>query len=106
MVLERAGAVAPRRDATDARIVADVRNGTGAIIDTPEQVGGYPGYAGGMAPVDSDGDGMPDEWERRVGLDPANPSDGNADRNQDGYTNLEDYLFSLMPAPRGRSGRE
>src|SRR5205085_3901907 len=106
VVLATAGATAPRRDAIDARIVADVKNGTGAIIDSPDQVGGYPAYARGAAPVDSDGDGMPDEWERRAGLDPANPADGRADRSGEGYTNLEKYLQSLMPARGRRSGTE
>jgi hypothetical protein len=41
-------------------------------------------------------DGMPDEWERAGGLDPTDPGDGNRDRNQDGYTNLEEYLGSLV----------
>jgi hypothetical protein len=103
LVLAGAGAVAPRRDAVDERVVGDVRNGTGSIIDSPEQVGGFPVYERGVAPVDSDGDGMPDEWERRMGLDPANAADGNADRNGDGYTNLEEYLQSLMPRRSRRS---
>jgi hypothetical protein len=94
-VLAQAGATAPRRDAIDARIVADVGNGTGSIIDSPEQVGGYSAYVGGDAPLDSDGDGIPDEWERRMGLDPGNPADGNLDRNGDGYTNIEEYLHAL-----------
>jgi hypothetical protein len=85
--------------------VADVKNGTGSIIDSPDQVGGYPVYNRGVAPTDSDGDGIPDEWERRAGLDPANPSDGNA-VGRDGYTNLERYLHSLMPPPPRRSGTD
>jgi len=106
LVLENGGAIAPRRDSIDQRVVTDVRNGTGAIIDTPEQVGGYPSYVSGIAAVDSDGDGMPDEWEHRVGLNPNDSSDGNADRNHDGYTNLEEYLYSLMPQPLRRSERD
>ena len=98
LVTAGAGAVVPRRDSIDERIVADVRNGSGSIIDSPDQVGGYPVYARGVAPADSDGDGIADEWERRNGLDPANPSDGNA-VDRDGYTNLERYLHSLMPRP-------
>mgnify|MGYP000318307054 CR=1 FL=1 len=38
---------------------------------------------------------MPDAWERTRGLDPANPADGNADRDENGYTDVEDYLNSL-----------
>ena len=45
---------------------------------------------------DTDRDGMPDAWEKVHGLDSANPADGPADRNGDGYTNLEDYLNSLV----------
>ena len=106
LVLAGAGAIAPRRDAVDQRIVADVRNGTGSIIDSPDQVGGYPTFDRGVPPVDSDGDGIPDDWERRAGLNPSNPADGNAVRDGDGYTNLEHYLHSLMPRPNRRSGEQ
>ncbi|WP_143150519.1 Ig-like domain-containing protein [Arenibacter nanhaiticus] len=41
---------------------------------------------------DTDGDGMADAWELANGLDPNNPDDAAADRNNDGYTNLEDFL--------------
>lgn len=95
LVLAGAGATAPRRDAIDARIVANVRNGTGSLIDSPRQVGGYPEYREGVAPADGDGDGMSDEWERGRGLDPANAADGAEDDDGDGYTNLEEYLHSL-----------
>jgi hypothetical protein len=106
LVLATAGATAPRRDAIDRRIVADVKNGTGSVIDTPDTVGGYPPYERGVAPVDTDGDGIPDDWEGRAGLDPNNPADANADRIGDGYTNLERYLQSLMPGLGRRPGRE
>jgi pectate lyase len=46
--------------------------------------------------VDSDHDGLPDDWERKHGLDPNNPADG-ALPGQDGYTQFEDYLDSLVP---------
>jgi hypothetical protein len=94
-VLAEAGASLPQRDAVDERIVADVTNKTGRIIDSPYQVGGYPRLEPGTAPPDSDHDGMPDDWEQRTGLDPSNPSDAVADRDGDGYTNIEEYLHPL-----------
>lgn len=101
-VLADAGAIAPRRDAVDRRIVADVEHGTGSIINSPADVGGYPALDRGAPARDSDGDGMPDDWERRNGLDPSNPADGAADRDGDGYTNLEHYLHWLMLQPHAR----
>jgi pectate lyase len=95
MVLARAGATAPQRDAADQRVVADVKNRTGSIIDSPDDVGGYPKLAGGTPPTDSDHDGMPDEWERKMSLDPQDASDGNGDLDSDGYTNIEEYLHFL-----------
>lgn len=97
-VLEFAGAVLPKRDAVDARLVDHVRSGGGRIIDSQKEVGGWPEYRSSAPPADTDGDGMPDEWERARGLDPALASDGAADRNGDGYTNLEEYLNGLAAA--------
>jgi hypothetical protein len=91
-VLRTVGASLPRRDAVDVRIVSEVRQRKGSLIDSQEQVGGWPTLRTGSAPVDSDADGMPDSWERRFGLDPHNPADGVTDKNGDGYTNLEEYL--------------
>jgi len=83
------------RDAVDLRVIADVRNRTGRIIDSQNDVGGWPTLASTTPPSDSDRDGMPDAWETSHGLDPQNPADRNGDPNRDGYTNLEDYLNSL-----------
>lgn len=44
-----------------------------------------------MAVVDSDGDGLPDDYEASVGLDPADGSDG-IRLAESGYSNLEEYL--------------
>jgi hypothetical protein len=38
---------------------------------------------------------MPDEWEQKMGLNAGDPSDAAADRNGNGYTNLEEYLNGL-----------
>ncbi len=46
---------------------------------------------------DLDGDDMPDEWERRHALDPSDGEDGSADYDDDGYTNLSEYLHQSNP---------
>lgn len=98
-VLAEAGSTAPKRDAVDRRVVTDVTNRTGAIINSPDEVGGYPKLASGDPPVDSDHDGMPDDWESMMGLDPNDAADGNRDLDEDGYTNIEEYLHSLIEQP-------
>lgn len=100
-VLREAGATRPRRDAVDARILAEVAAGTAThgrgIIDSTDQVGGWPEYRSVPAPLDTDHDGMPDAWERRHGLDPADPADGHGDPDRDGYTNVEEFLNGTDP---------
>jgi len=64
------------------------------IITDPRQMGGYPEYKG-KPYKDSDGDGMPDEWEKKHGLDPNDPSDANKDCTGDGYTNIEKYINGI-----------
>jgi hypothetical protein len=95
-VLAIGGASLPRRDPIDRRIVGTVRDRAGKFIVSQTDVGGWPELASSPAPADSDGDGMPDAWEKENGLDAANAADGNGDRNGDGYTNLEEYLNGLM----------
>lgn len=103
-VLAQAGA-ALHRDAVDLRIVAEVRNGTGRIIDKAAEVGGWPDHESPAGPLDSDGDGMPDRWETGHGLVPDDGGDGRMDPDGDGYTNLEDYLNCLAdPRCRGIEG--
>jgi pectate lyase len=99
-VLARAGA-SLRRDAVDARIVQEACNGTATfgdgIISSQTDVGGWPELTSLPAPQDSDGDGMPDAWEIRYGLDPNDASDANGDLNRSGYTNIEEYLNGTDP---------
>lgn len=90
------------RDEVDARAARDAKAGTGAIIDLPSEVGGWPEYAATdeelSAAKDSDGDGMPDWFETEFGLDPVNASDGNS-KSLDSYgryTNLEMYLHYIV----------
>jgi pectate lyase len=93
-VLTSAGATAPTRDAVDTRIVNDVRNLTGAAVGSPPA---WPTLAAGTALSDADNDGMPDSWETAHGLNPNSSADGNLDRDGDGYTNIEEYINSLIP---------
>lgn len=103
-VLVRAGATLPRRDPIDVRIENEVRTGTAhyggqwgagrGIIDSQNDVGGWPTLASAPAPEDTDHDGIPDASERRMGLDPDDARDGAA-ITPTGYSNLETYLNSL-----------
>jgi hypothetical protein len=95
LVLSQAGA-SRSRDATDTRIANDVRNGTGRIIDSQAQVGGWDDYRGGSVAKDTDRDGIPDQWENAMGLDPEDPEDRNSDPDGNGYTYLEIYINSLI----------
>src|SRR5688572_6307036 len=95
LVLRNAGATQPRRDPVDARIVSNARNGTGKIINDENEVGGWPAYASGEPPMNTDSDGIPDEWKKAHGLKLNDPNVANA-VNADGYTMLEVYLNSLV----------
>lgn len=113
-VLQWAGA-SYKRDAVDARICEETRNGsytyTGSvlngkgIIDSPSDVGGWPTYASAPAPTDSDGDGMPDSWEERKGLNKNDSSDGSAIAPS-GYTYLEVYMNSIVNEVMGIQSTE
>ena len=94
LVLARAGA-SLHRDSADQRVIDNVRKRSGRVIDSQQEVGGWPVLRSLPAPVDSDHDGMPDEWEKAHGLNPNDPTDRNGVRDGDGYTNLEKYLNSL-----------
>jgi hypothetical protein len=93
------------KDAIDVRIADNVRNGSytsagsngsvNGIIDTQGDVGGWPVLKSGDAPKDTDGDGMPDDWETTRGLDPAYPN-ANAKNLSTAYDNVEVYLNSLV----------
>ncbi|HVG40658.1 MAG TPA: hypothetical protein VM888_03525 [Chitinophagaceae bacterium] len=103
-VLAEAGATLPKRDAVDTRIIHETKTkaatGMGAfgkpgIIDSPAAVGGWPVYNTMAAPEDTDHDGMPDDWEKKNGLNINDASDRNK-ISKNGYTMLEVYLNSLV----------
>lgn len=96
-VLATVGASLPVRDPVDARLVEHVRSRGGKMINSQAEVGGWPPLQPGTVAVDSDHDGMPDEWERKHGLNPRDPADASADPDKDGYTNLEEFLNGTDP---------
>jgi hypothetical protein len=103
-VLADVGCNRPALDEHDARVIAEVRAGTAkfkgsttglpGLPDKQDDAGGWENYPVEYRPAnwDTDHDGMPDEWERARGLNPNDAHDGNADRDGDGFTNLEEYL--------------
>jgi hypothetical protein len=107
-VLANVGCNFPVLDEHDRRIIAEVRSGTArfkgsktglpGLPDSQDDVGGWENYPEVHRPADwdTDRDGMPDDWEKRAGLDPHDPADGNEDRDGDGYPNLEEYLGWLV----------
>ena len=107
LVLQYCGANL-NRDETDARVINEIRNGLApnrasngttrlGLIDTQSDVGGWEDYTYSEAdvPVDTDRDGMPDDWETAHDLNPSDATDRNL-TNDEGYTNLEVYLNSLV----------
>jgi pectin methylesterase-like acyl-CoA thioesterase len=112
-VLDSVGAILPRRDAIDARIVKETQTGTATyegaaykaqtgvgishpsgIIDSQDDTGGFIKYGSSTAPDDTDHDGMADAWERANNLNPDNAADRNLVATN-GYTNLENYLNNI-----------
>ena len=89
------------RDEVDTLVISDVTSlGTsGHLWTSPTQTGlangGFGTLKGGTPPTDTDGDGMPDAWELRYGLNPNSASDANGDFDHTGYTNIEKYVDGL-----------
>ena|ERR1035438_7112078 len=89
------------RDEVDTQVIGDVTSlgMSGHLWTSPIQTGlangGFGTLKGGASPADADGDGMPDAWEVRYGLDPKSPSDASGDFDHTGYTNIEKYVDGL-----------
>jgi pectate lyase len=99
-VIAGVGATLPHRDAVDARVIGQLKDGKGGLINSQKEVGGWPELKQSAAPADADQDGMPDAWETQHGLDSQNAQDAALDRDGDGYTNIEEYLNGTNPAVR------
>ena len=100
-VLLYAGAIRPKRDSHDERIVSEVRSGRttfgNGIVSSQTEVGGWPKLLSTQPQPDVDADGMPDEWERRFSPNGDLALHGNLDSDGDGYTNVEEYLNQTNP---------
>lgn len=112
-VLSDVGAIVPALDYIDQRYIREVKEGTYTyigsdkgllgIIDSQDDAEGYPDettFKGGEAPLDTDHDGMPDEWEIKHGLNPENYYDAaQIYLSDEGYTNIELYVNELAGDP-------
>jgi hypothetical protein len=101
-VLAEAGATLPARDSVDARILRQVRDGTGKVIEKETNLAPrdrWPNYRSLPPPPDRDRDGMPDFWEEQFGLNPDDPADAMRIA-AGGYANIEHYLNSTNPTGR------
>jgi formylglycine-generating enzyme required for sulfatase activity/pectate lyase len=96
-ILASAGATLPERDIADQRLMKEIETGTGRIIDSPKDVGGWPVLVLSDPPLDSDRDGMPDTWELKHQFDRHSQVNALEDPDNDGYPNLEEFLNGTNP---------
>ncbi|EIJ36613.1 hypothetical protein [Thiothrix nivea] len=103
------GATLPKRDPVDTQAIHDTKTSQGEIpqcVSSTDQgwthgckrnAGGWPPYTEGKPYPDQDGDGIPDAWETANNLNPEQ-ADATDDRNVNGYSNIEEWVFSLTPS--------
>lgn len=95
-----------KRDTLDQRIINDVLNTKGKFIDVQggyehgtayeKTINAWPSLMYLPAPMDADKDGMPDEWEKAMGLNPNDASDASTLKLHTFYTNIEVYINTLV----------
>jgi hypothetical protein len=105
-VIDSVGAFYPRRDQVDGLMIDEVKSkGTKGLYayretDLPFSNGGLGDVFSAPAPVDTDGDGMPDAWEDANGLNKNNKADAVAfSASYPQYLNIEVYINSLVSTP-------
>lgn len=95
-----------RRDTLDTRILREVVEKKGKFIDVQggyphgisyeATVNAWPTLKSGVVKLDTDGDGIPDEWELANGLNPKDPGDASLIKKGTWYTNIELYINSIV----------
>ncbi len=97
-VLKNAGAVLPRRDPVDRKVINDVKESKGGIINSKSHPFEWPPFATeATSPTDTDNDGMPDFWEEEYNLNARDSTNHNDDPDEDGYLNIEEYINGTNP---------
>ena len=104
-VLANSGSRPKDRHASSQRVIDDINQGKGQIIDCVKtsatctnSFSGWPIFAQNPSNrIDSDNDGMPNDWETANGLN-INVNDAALDKDNDGYTNIEEWLYSMAVA--------
>lgn len=102
-VVDSVGACLPDRDEVDEYVIEELRSlGNKGVIISSESVLGLVNGVGNIynapKPLDTDNDGMPDEWEKANGLDPNDATDA-VKVAANGYLNIENYINSIPASP-------
>jgi len=86
-ILNNVGATLPKRDAIDARVINDVKNNSGRIINNADEVGG-------LIPMKEEHRTfeIPKEWLNKNGFSSMNETDLISEGEFNGYTVIEAYI--------------
>ena len=97
-VIKSAGA-SLKRDEVDKRLVKTINSSKAVykngIIDSQEDVGGWPVLKSKRGKKDSDDDGIPDRWEKKLDLD-AHAKDSHLKTEDNAYAPIEMYANALL----------
>ncbi|HEX6292697.1 MAG TPA: DNRLRE domain-containing protein [Herpetosiphonaceae bacterium] len=96
-IVQGAGATWPVRDSADQRIIANLTQRTGQFLNGAQVV--WPTLGSGPLAADADLDGMADTWEQQQfgSTSRGSSSSTSGDFDQDGYTDVEEYLNRTDP---------
>jgi hypothetical protein len=98
-VIDSVGAVFPKRDVFDQYVIDELKSfgKKGILINSETEIPFkvFGSIAGGTKLLDTDNDGIPDQWENTNQLNANNPADA-MKIAPNGYTNLENYINNLI----------